>query len=682
MEKNSSSDSREPIYIIGVRQSGGKLPFLRFFTPVALFLALLSVCSCGGCHKGDALTTSQRNAVDSCRSIANKAREAAAGGDHARAIALYERCVSYNGRDSEVNDSLVETVSNALVQTMNLYQVDGQPDTCVARLRRLAKVRTPLLGQMCRRDLAVVTAYAMSRTESEREAAVLMDKALRIKPYHPSPNRLFRDYAYAAATYFCLPDRQRQVFHYGKKALAQAHLCKNLSGTQWLTSMLGQLYERTGDMAGAIDMNRRAYDEASEVGDTLAVANVNCLFAELLLRWQLDDRADGYAGSAFSLASTLHDANPMVLGNIAMTKAKTCEALGKPDSALFFLSKAQTYCKSLAYNSGQSDVDLVRGRIYSKSADRAKRGKGLSLLRKVAAEATTGIRISAYYALAKAYLGEGQNALGEQALDSVYALSTASSQPVSADGAYELALDHYISVGDGAKVIQFAAAVNRKERRMNRRTVLRNVAESVVRFDMEKKESELLLQEQKLKRRGVYVVVFILLVVGVSLGSVMYYRSKRRMLLIQQRLMEERLGRVTRELDTVVRDKKRMLEKIKSGESQPDTNAPALDDSLLLGKPSVTDSDGESRFRACFDGLHPKFMSRLRARVPGISRREELLCMLIILGKDSRQIEDILCIAHSSVNMARYRLRQKLQLSRNESLETFLRSVLDQNGNF
>lgn len=683
-----------------------------------LLLLAVTAATCVSCrHRCTPYNAyAERRAVtDSVRALAQRARAAAKAGDNTLALDLYRRCAVFSSADSVLNDSLAETVANALVQTMNIYQVDGKPDACIERLESIAATRTPLLQHQCRRDMAVITAYALSRTEREQEAALLMDKALLLPADGYTPNRLFRDYAYAAATYFCLPARQHDVIRYGKMAIDQAHLCKNMSGIQWLTTMLGQLYERTGNITGAITMNRRAYDEACLANDTLAIANANCHFAQLLLGWLLYDRADRYASSALATIQTLPNANPMVLGTITITKAKTCDACDKTDSALWYLDKAHTYCGQLPYNSGQSDIDMLRGRILSRSADSARYRSGIALLNKVVGKATPGIRGEAFFALAKAHIKHGDRVAGEACLDSVYAVCSASPQPLTINGAYEFALDHYLSVGNTAKISQYAEAVNRRERRINRHTALRNVAASVIKFDTESKENALRMQEQALRRRTQVVACLVVLAMAVAAISLIFYRNKRKMFKLTQCLMEERLDNVTRELENVTRQLHHTQPdnggdnatpcaayddgtgsnngKTHAGECTPPAcetpqnnngDTPTAQppymvvDETSLHKPRVNDSDGEARFRASFTALYPTFVPRLRTMVPGISRREELLAMLIVLGKDRYQIENILCIAHSSVNMARYRLRQKMQLGRNDQLDTFLRKILSE----
>jgi DNA-binding CsgD family transcriptional regulator len=92
--------------------------------------------------------------------------------------------------------------------------------------------------------------------------------------------------------------------------------------------------------------------------------------------------------------------------------------------------------------------------------------------------------------------------------------------------------------------------------------------------------------------------------------------------------------------------------------------------------PSILLQSGESKFRLCFEQLYPYFLPRLREKVPSISRREELLSMLIILKQENKEIAELLAIAPRSVLMLRHRFRQKIGMETDNSLEDFIGEIL------
>ena len=92
--------------------------------------------------------------------------------------------------------------------------------------------------------------------------------------------------------------------------------------------------------------------------------------------------------------------------------------------------------------------------------------------------------------------------------------------------------------------------------------------------------------------------------------------------------------------------------------------------------PSMLQTNGEAKFRQCFEMLYPVFLTRLREKVPSITRREELLSMLIILKQDNKEIAELLAIAPRSVLMLRHRFRQKIGMTTDNSLENFIDEIL------
>ena len=92
--------------------------------------------------------------------------------------------------------------------------------------------------------------------------------------------------------------------------------------------------------------------------------------------------------------------------------------------------------------------------------------------------------------------------------------------------------------------------------------------------------------------------------------------------------------------------------------------------------PAILQKSGESKFRQRFELLYPRFLPHLRERIPSISRREELLSMLIVLKQDNKEIAELLAIAPRSVLMLRHRFRQKIGMTTDNSLENFIDEVM------
>ncbi len=73
--------------------------------------------------------------------------------------------------------------------------------------------------------------------------------------------------------------------------------------------------------------------------------------------------------------------------------------------------------------------------------------------------------------------------------------------------------------------------------------------------------------------------------------------------------------------------------------------------------------------------VHFDFLKRLKEKYPDISPRELDLACYLLMNMSSKEIAEIMNISNESVELARYRLRKKMGLGRNDNLIGFLMSI-------
>ena len=139
----------------------------------------------------------------------------------------------------------------------------------------------------------------------------------------------------------------------------------------------------------------------------------------------------------------------------------------------------------------------------------------------------------------------------------------------------------------------------------------------------------------------------------------------------QIRLADEKMNLLVQQLNQSNEEKALIAQEINEIMNDKDSRQ-----ELETLTPSILQKDGESKFRQRFEILYPLFLPRLRERVPSITRREELLSMLIVLKQDNKEIADLLAIAPRSVLMLRHRFRQKIGMATEYSLENFIEDTL------
>lgn len=91
----------------------------------------------------------------------------------------------------------------------------------------------------------------------------------------------------------------------------------------------------------------------------------------------------------------------------------------------------------------------------------------------------------------------------------------------------------------------------------------------------------------------------------------------------------------------------------------------------LLSDTEKNDDDWNN-FAIYFDEVHNNFLSTMKAKFPALSSTDLKLCAYLRLNLSSKEIAQLLNISLKGVEISRYRLRKKLQLSTEVNLYDFL----------
>lgn len=605
----------------------------------AIFLLLLVSCSSGTSTDYVALVQKY-----------NEAYEAQTKGDFPKASNGYKECINQCSMEQYADDDSVKLLlPKAMGQLMNTYQSQSDLTGCVAYFDSLKRevddqpteYNKVIAGQF-KRDVYVFLAYSLSRTDDVQRAADLMSQALDMPLNYPTPERLFRDYAYASGVYYCVPNGEDKVLKYGRKALDELKKCQNKSGSQWLVLILGGIYHRKGQADKAIDMYQEGYELAAMAHDTLGMANAKREIADYLLQWNLYSLADKFSTQAVQLLGQTHNTNPMVETCIYVTKATILKSQNKKAMALDYLKKAQTSSTGLPYNSGVSDVNILAGSLLVSKASPCYTGdyeRGMNLLEYASHEANSQKRALAFYEMAKAHISTGDFLKGEMALDSMFTVAqTAPAASVVFSEPYEFAHTYYLRQGNKTKASVYADALRKMETKSQLTSMMKNVINTVTKLELEEKEHSLDEQQDAMaKRRAVIVAVVIVLVILLSISCAGFFWQRRKA--------------------------KRKVSFLK----QLDVEADLLD---------VLRREGLDSFRIAFDKAHPMFVKFLRTKVPNLTEKDELYCRIIAIGANNIELAEFFHVARSTVVVAKYRLRKKLSLEEGQSIEDYLESQI------
>jgi tetratricopeptide (TPR) repeat protein/DNA-binding CsgD family transcriptional regulator len=570
---------------------------------------------------------------------------------------------------NELSDEQMVRYTDALVQLMNTYQSKGEPEACVIVLKEVFQA-SPILQKDYLRDYYSVMGYALSRTENMKEAEETMLKAFTFPLHQATPERYFRDYAYAAAVFYSNPDYQTEVIDWCKEALAQAEFCKKTSGKQWVMAMLGSLYKRNGLIDKALDFFQRSKEEALEKKDELGMLNSLHALVDLFLYWDVPEYANLYASEAVQVEKTMTVENPMVSAQTYINKGRALQQLGQTDSVFFYADKARNLCQSLPYNSGMVDVNLLFGTYLTEKGGDSLQA-GITELQQVTQQGTVVNRAKAYHQLAQTYLKNEKTDMAESALDSMYTLLNQNEKPLYIHMDYQPILDHYLKSKNQPKVDQYIRMMLLEQQAFKEKRLNFNLIEGIVDLQTEQQRQELeIVQLSQTNQRLWFLVTIVLSLVTIAAIVALLFNQKKQHR-IQMKRADDKFAKLVVKMNQSKTEKDKITKEI--SELLNDKEKRQELESLA---PSMLQTSGESKFRQCFELLYPPFIPRLREKVPSITRREELLSMLIVLKQDNKEVAELLSIAPRSVLMLRHRFRQKIGMTTDNSLENFIDEIL------
>lgn len=176
--------------------------------------------------------------------------------------------------------------------------------------------------------------------------------------------------------------------------------------------------------------------------------------------------------------------------------------------------------------------------------------------------------------------------------------------------------------------------------------------------------------ELSLRHRSFIYLCMVAVLLTVLLGvSIFYIFQRRKSQRIERELFRRQISDMLSSQQEINGNIEAMSQELKEKGREDLTEA--LRDQL---QPSLLSDADEKRFRQAFAALYPRFLQRLHARCPELTKSDELFCMLIMLNQSTDQIALALGILRASVNSARYRLRRKFNLAPDVDLDTFLTS--------
>ena len=218
-------------------------------------------------------------------------------------------------------------------------------------------------------------------------------------------------------------------------------------------------------------------------------------------------------------------------------------------------------------------------------------------------------------------------------------------------------------------------------------TKTKQIAEMQIKYETEKKEQQIASLQAETRnetfKRNTYALGLFgtFIMAGLIIGWLNARIKKSRRIREQENLLtQEKIRSYEKELtlftESVLEKTNRIeslnleLEKVKNEISGNCSQYSGQLDKLMQS--TILTEKEWTAFKTLFEQVHPGFFGNLRTRYTDLSTAEIRMAALVKLNLTSKEISGMLGISHESVNKSRYRLRKKLNLAKEEKLETHL----------
>lgn len=200
-------------------------------------------------------------------------------------------------------------------------------------------------------------------------------------------------------------------------------------------------------------------------------------------------------------------------------------------------------------------------------------------------------------------------------------------------------------------------------------------------YETEKKEQQILLQQNEidlLEKKGVINTLYLILLgVGLLLSLIGFYalRQKLKRSKIEKEKLNLELDYKKKELTTHalhIAKKNEVLENLKQQAKTFKTSEnfhKGYNQLIRTINFDLKDDNNWENFSRYFEQVHTNFNTNVKQKFPDVTPNELRLMALLKMNLSSKEIANILNISHEGIKKARYRLRKKLDITTEDSLQ-------------
>ena len=220
---------------------------------------------------------------------------------------------------------------------------------------------------------------------------------------------------------------------------------------------------------------------------------------------------------------------------------------------------------------------------------------------------------------------------------------------------------------------------------LNKVNNAKQIDELKIIYETEQKEKELIIQQkeitllkerqQKAEIQKWFIIITALGILAFAIAVIYGLRQKMKKNKLIREQLDKNIEFKEKELTThalhlahkneILLDLKKQLKELKS----KGTNSYQYQKIINNINLDITNDNNWKQFRSYFEEVHKDFNSKILKSYPEVSNNDLRLMSLLKMNLSSKEIANILNISMEGVKKARYRLRKKLNLSTEESLQ-------------
>lgn len=573
-------------------------------------------------------------------------------------------------------DTLIEQIGFALTYFNTAAFYSRKDEAFVSLLDSLYRSGHPFLTDLCQGYLLAYQAYATERFDKEKSK----EPALAFAALPPQTN-LSQELMCCHLTSWVLWNQGLAADVYIPMQLRAVEAFRKGARLANITSVLSRLsfyYRHSAQYDRAIDYGLQALDwelthngGRSNAGTIQMYGDLSDIYHQLFLY----DKTFEMLDHAFQSSRAYGN---LFMCDLYRKKAYLFETIDEMDSAFYYMDLAireASIMKDSSYiHACETDRAMFLVENYNQYADSLPRV--IKILEQCYADSLQVApqrRLETRLWYGRALTLTGEVSRGKQLMEQSVDEMKKTQWEQGLYDTYRLLAQFYVEQGmDHELAVLYPTYVairdSIEEENRNNASIGANV-----RYETGRKEQEnqVLTTEITLKERTlVYTRVILLLSVFLLAGAACLIVQYRR---IRHQERETHFNEMNNLL-FAQQELNRRNEAL-SIELEQTAHTEVIDNVRQQLNPMLLSGHDEVRFRQSFAALHPRYLPRLRACCPEITKSDELVCMLIYLNQNTDEVSLALGISRASVNSARSRIRKKLGMQKEESLDEYLQGI-------